>query len=86
VYTPQEEMKHILFENPEARVDTLRKVFRDRQIQTHSTEQRDIQQSSKRQVKELKAKASDIETRKSELVSSQASLAITQEKGTKTHP
>lgn len=27
VYTPQEEMKHILYENNEARLDTLRKVF-----------------------------------------------------------
>ncbi|MBN1386172.1 SMC family ATPase [Candidatus Woesearchaeota archaeon] len=27
VYTPQEEMKHILYEDPDARLDTLRKVF-----------------------------------------------------------
>ncbi|MFC1723032.1 hypothetical protein ACFL0V_02755 [Nanoarchaeota archaeon] len=27
VYTPQEEMKQILFDNPESRIDTLRKVF-----------------------------------------------------------
>ncbi len=63
VYTPQEEMKHILFEDSGARLDTLRKVF---QIDKYKRIQENLQISTRSvrdRVREL-----DFMTRDSELL------------------
>ncbi|MBW2967640.1 SMC family ATPase [Candidatus Woesearchaeota archaeon] len=66
VYTPQEEMKQILFEDDEARVDTLRKVFGIDKYRRISQNAALYVKALKDEQKELKGKIADLDIKKKE--------------------
>lgn len=68
VYTPQEEMKRILFEDSAARLDTLRKVFQIDSYKLIRDNAAVITHSFKEQIAELSAKIEDIEAKKAQIV------------------
>ncbi len=80
VYTPQEELKRILYESNEVRLDTLRKVFnidKYKRIRENSTiALRAIKETSK----ELAGFISDLESKKKELVQYENEIKSIQEK------
>jgi DNA repair protein SbcC/Rad50 len=67
VYTPQEEMKHILFEDAPERLDTLRKVFQIDKYKIVKENILIITRSLKEQRKLLEAEASNLEEKKKEM-------------------
>ncbi len=67
VYTPQEEMKHILFEDSSARLDTLRKVFQIDSYKLIRDNAAIVLHSLKERIAELSAKSEDIEARRKQL-------------------
>lgn len=64
VYTPQEEMKHILFEDAQSRLDTLRKVFRIDKYKTIKENSKLAISQIRSQSKVLEAKYEDLEQKK----------------------
>jgi exonuclease SbcC len=79
VFTPQEEMKAILVMNPDARLQTLRKVFR---IEDYKTACNNAQTTSKAIQKHsdiLQATASDLDIRRKELGTKTQELSIYKE-------
>lgn len=83
-YTPQDEMKQILFENPEERLITIRKIFGvdkyQRIIENTSTITKHLRETKK----ELLGKISDLETKKQELkrITDEKIVLIAKEKET----
>jgi DNA repair protein SbcC/Rad50 len=60
VYTPQEEMKHILFEDSEVRLDTLRRVFQVEKYKLVRENAQLILQGLREKKKELSARIEDL--------------------------
>ncbi len=65
VYTPQEEMKHILLENPSERLDILRRVFGIEKYKTIINNTKFFVSKIKLKVKEFTGRVSDLEEKKS---------------------
>ena len=65
VYTPQEEMKHILLENPSERLDILRRVFGIEKYKTIINNTKFFVSKIKLKVKEFTGVISDLEEKKS---------------------
>ncbi len=65
VYTPQEEMKHILLENPSERLDILRRVFGIEKYKTIINNTKFFVSKIKLKVKEFTGMVSDLEEKKS---------------------
>lgn len=63
VYTPQEEMKHILFEDKESRIDTLRKVFNIDKYKKMAENAEIVAKSIKDKRKEFAAYISDLDSK-----------------------
>lgn len=63
VYTPQEEMKHILFEDKDARIDTLRKVFNIDKYKKMAENAEIVAKSIKDRRKEFSAYISDLDSK-----------------------
>jgi|TARA_Y100000310_G_scaffold345855_1_gene471503 exonuclease SbcC len=81
VYTPQEEMKQILYENTEARLDTLRKVFNIDKYKRIKDNSKIITASLREKKKhfegfilDLEYKKKDLEDRKNEIVETDSRL------------
>ncbi len=64
VYTPQEEMKHILLENPSERLDILRRVFGIEKYKTIINNTKFFVSKIKLKIKELSGMISDLEEKK----------------------
>jgi len=60
VYTPQEEMKHILFEDPQVRLDTLRRVFQVEKYKLVKENTSLVCQALREKKKELSARIEDL--------------------------
>ncbi len=67
VYTPQEEMKYILFEDASARLDTLRKVFQIDSYKLIRDNASMMLHLMKERIAELSAKTEDINIKKKQL-------------------
>ena len=67
VYTPQEEMKRILYENKDARLDTLRKVFNIDKYKTIKENARIVTGTIREKKRHLEGFAMDVEQKKREL-------------------
>lgn len=67
VYTPQEEMKHILIEDKDARLDTLRKVFGINKYKRIRENTGILTSAIKEKKKELAGQIHDLEQKKGEL-------------------
>ncbi len=67
VYTPQEDMKRILFEDSSARLDTLRRVFQIESYKLIRDNASIVLHSLKERIAELSAKTEDIEERRRQL-------------------
>ncbi|MFH1181960.1 MAG: SMC family ATPase [Candidatus Woesearchaeota archaeon] len=67
VYTPQEEMKHILFEDAPERLDTLRKVFQIDKYKLVKENIAIVSRSLKEQRKLLEAETANLEEKRKEL-------------------
>jgi len=78
VYTPQEEMKHILFEDSAARLDTLRKVFQIDSYKTIRDNTTVVLHSIKEKIVELSAKTEDIGIKQKQVEDFQKQLAASQ--------
>ncbi len=66
VYTPQEEMKRIVMEDPEIRLDTLRKVFSVDKYKKINENARIIIKELRERKKELEGKTYDLEAKKAQ--------------------
>ncbi|MBI2550440.1 SMC family ATPase [Candidatus Woesearchaeota archaeon] len=60
VYTPQEEMKHILFEDPQVRLDTLRRVFQVEKYKLVRENTGIVMQALRENKRELSARIEDL--------------------------
>ncbi|MBI2144157.1 SMC family ATPase [Candidatus Woesearchaeota archaeon] len=67
VYTPQEEMKRILFEDPQARLDTLRRVFQIDRYRLVKEGSGVVLQALREKKKELAAKTEDLPQKEEQL-------------------
>ncbi len=67
VYTPQEEMKRILFEDSAARLDTLRRVFQIESYKLIRDNASIVLHSLKERIVELSARTDDLELKKTQL-------------------
>ncbi|MFH1328426.1 MAG: SMC family ATPase [Candidatus Bathyarchaeota archaeon] len=67
VFTPQEEMKAILFMRPDARLQTLRKAFRIEDYKIACDNSQSITTRTERRSSDLRARASDLNEKKSDL-------------------
>ncbi len=67
VYTPQEDMKRILFEDSSARLDTLRRVFQIESYKLIRDNASIVLHSLKERIAELSAKTEDVEARRTQL-------------------
>ncbi|MBI2664136.1 SMC family ATPase [Candidatus Woesearchaeota archaeon] len=74
VYTPQEEMKHILFEDAAARLDTLRRVFQIDKYKLIRDNAAVVSASLRERVAELTAKTEDLAAKKAQLSDFNAKL------------
>jgi len=86
VYTPQEEMKLILFEDNEKRLDTLRKVFGIDKYKKITENSRIFITSVKDEKKELAGKIFDLEDKIKQKSAKQNELAVLDEKYKKLIP
>ncbi|MCD6558089.1 MAG: AAA family ATPase [Candidatus Aenigmarchaeota archaeon] len=82
VYTPQEQMKHILFSNPEERLNTLRKIFdidKYKTIQNNArivlTELRATKRAYAKEIENLPDKEKELDEKEKEKVSIEKGLA-----------
>jgi len=86
VYTPQEEMKQILLESKEARLDTLRRVFQiDRYKRIRDNSSIFIKELKERK-KELEGRIADIDDKKKRLSDEKETLEKQKEKIVKVEP
>ncbi|HLG23955.1 MAG TPA: SMC family ATPase [Candidatus Nanoarchaeia archaeon] len=67
VYTPQEQMKQILYEDKETRLDTLRKVFNIDRYKTIKENSRILSQALREKKKNLEGFTLDLEYRKKDI-------------------
>lgn len=80
VFTPQEEMKQILQEKPEVRLDTLRRTFNIEKYKKIRENCSMYAREVKSKISELKGSISDLEIKKSDLESRQKEILILDEK------
>ncbi len=76
VYTPQEDMKRILFEDSSARLDTLRKVFQIDSYKLIRDNASMVLHSLKERIAELSARTGDIGAKKAQLGEIDAKLKL----------
>jgi exonuclease SbcC len=82
VYTPQEEMKRILFDDPESRLDTLRVVFNVDKYKKVQDNAVIFAKETRTKIRELNAGILDLEAKKAELEKDESEL---QQKGSLLH-
>ncbi|MBI2143024.1 SMC family ATPase [Candidatus Woesearchaeota archaeon] len=75
VYTPQEEMKRILFEDPQARLDTLRRVFQVEKYKLVRDGAVIVMQALREKKRELSARIEDLPSKQQQLQQLSDSLA-----------
>ncbi len=80
VYTPQEEMKQILFEDPQARLDTLRRVFQIEKYKLVRENSAIVMQAIRERKRELSAKIEDLPARQGQVKELIAGLALVDSK------
>ena len=80
VYTPQEEMKRILLEDKDARLNTLRKVFNIDKYKKIRENTSIFIRSIKEKRKEFEGFISDLEEKKKQLLSMNKEISVLQEK------
>jgi len=80
VYTPQESMKHILFEDKDRRLDVLRKVFNIDRYKTIKDNSGIYARLLRERSRELQGRISDLDSRKKELGEIKARLSDTDSK------
>ncbi len=66
VYTPQEDLKRIIFEDAESRIDTLRKIFRIDKYKKASENSKTYSREVRKEISRLEGKTEDIEELKEE--------------------
>lgn len=74
IYTPQEQMKHILLENPQERLNILRRVFGIDKYKTIITNTKIFVSQIKEKIKELSGIIIDLEQKKQEKTSIQEKI------------
>lgn len=86
VYTPQEEMKQILIEDQDLRLDTLRKVFGVDKYKRIKENTKTLDSAIKEKKKELAGRIHDLEQKKEELKQKEKNLQEENEKLEKLQP
>ncbi len=80
VYTPQEEMKRILFEDPQVRLDTLRRVFQVEKYKLVKENSAFILQALREKKKELSARVEDLPQKQQQLKQLSGELRVAEKK------
>ena len=80
VYTPQEEMKRILFEDPQVRLDTLRRVFQIEKYKLVRDGAAVLMQALREKKKELEARIEDLPQKQQQLKQFSDELAVVDKK------
>ncbi|MFH1591115.1 MAG: SMC family ATPase [archaeon] len=86
VYTPQEGMKAILMDEPEARIDTLRKVFLIDRYKRIRDSSKTMGLQLRQRIRELRAKAEDLRERQGERKTVDAQVNEAKEKADNLEP
>ena len=80
VYTPQEEMKRILFEDPQLRLDTLRQVFQVEKYKLVKEGAAVVMQALREKKRELSARIDDLPQKKQQVKELLSELAAVEQK------
>ena len=80
VYTPQEEMKRILFEDPQVRLDTLRRVFQVEKYKLVRESAGVVMQALREKKREISARIEDLPQKQKQLQQHADSLAAVDKK------
>jgi DNA repair protein SbcC/Rad50 len=80
VYTPQEEMKRILFEDPNLRLDTLRRVFQIEKYKLIKESSSVVMQGLREKKKELSARIEDLPDKKKQFKEMSAEMGKAEKK------
>ncbi|MBI2141524.1 SMC family ATPase, partial [Candidatus Woesearchaeota archaeon] len=80
VYTPQEEMKRILFEDPQVRLDTLRRVFQIEKYKLVREGASVVMQALREKKRELEARIEDLPEKQQQLKQLSENLAAVEKK------
>ncbi len=80
VYTPQEDMKRILFEDPQVRLDTLRQVFQVEKYKLVKESAAVVMQALREKKKELSARIEDLPQKQQQVKELSSELAAVEKK------
>ncbi len=80
VYTPQEDMKRILFEDPQARLDTLRRVFQVEKYKLVRESAAIVMQALREKKREISARIEDLPSKQQQLKQFSDNLAAVDNK------
>ncbi len=80
VYTPQEDMKRILFEDPQLRLDTLRQVFQVEKYKLVKEGAAVVMQALREKKRELSARIEDLPQKKQQVKELSGELAVVEKK------
>ncbi len=80
VYTPQEEMKRILFEDPQVRLDTLRRVFQIEKYKLVREGASVVMQALREKKRELEARTEDLPQKRQQLQQLSGELTAVEKK------
>ncbi len=80
VYTPQEDMKRILFEDPQVRLDTLRRVFQVEKYKLVRESAEIIMQALREKKREISARIEDLPSKQQQLKQLADNLAVVDKK------
>ncbi len=80
VYTPQEEMKRILFEDPQVRLDTLRRVFQVEKYKLVRESAGVVMQALREKKREISARIEDLPQKQQQLQQFSDTLAVVDKK------
>ncbi len=80
VYTPQEDMKRILFEDPQVRLDTMRRVFQVEKYKLVREGAAVVMQALREKKREISARIEDLPQKQQQLKQSADNLAVVDKK------
>ncbi len=83
IYTPQEDMKYVLSQKPDERLQTLRKAFGIEDYKIAAENANLLSRSIKEKIIELKAQTSDLDEKKDELFLLKGNLKVNENKHAK---
>lgn len=80
IYTPQEDMKYVLSQRPDDRLQTLRKAFGLEDYKTAALNANQLSRIIREKIIELKAQTSDLDEKRNELILLKGNLEINESK------